>query len=60
MRGAALILMLAPASLAASAPVTTAVEPLDAALTRARSEAAAAEKEADRLATVADRQRDQA
>ena len=60
MRAAVLTLMITSASLAASAPVTTAAEPLDAALARAKADAAAAETEADRLSAIADRQRDEA
>lgn len=49
-----------PASIAASAPVRQASDPLDADLARARAEAQAAQREAERLGKAADQQRDAA
>ena len=60
MRRAALILLLTTAPVAASAPVTPAADPLDAALAQALSDAARAEAEARRLGDLADRQQDEA
>lgn len=57
---AALILLLVSASVATSAPVTPAADPLDAALAQARAEAIAANREARRLAGLAGKQRDAA
>ena len=57
MRAAFLVLLLTSASVAASVPVT---DPIAAALTRARAEAAAADREARRLGVLAGKQRDEA
>ena len=56
----AFLTLIAMAGVAASAPVQTASDPLDAELARARAEAGAALKEAERLTSVAGRQRDAA
>ena len=60
MMRAAFLLLLVSGSLAASAPVAPAADPLDAALAAARAEAAAASKEARRLSELAGKQQDQA
>jgi len=60
MRRPILVLALVTASVAASAPVLSAADALDAELARARSEANAAVREAQRLTELAGRQRDAA
>ena len=60
MMRAGFLLLLVSGSLAASAPVAPAADPLDAALVAARAEAAAASKEARRLSELAGKQQDEA
>ena len=60
MRRPLIFLALVPTSIAASAPVQRAADPLDSELARAKTEASAAQLEAERLNKLADRQRNAA
>jgi septal ring factor EnvC (AmiA/AmiB activator) len=60
MKLGALVSLLVSASVAASAPLIRTSEPLDAALAQARAEARTADREARRLASLADKQLDSA